>query len=206
MSPEIRSFATADTDQLYAISLATGDLGGDASHLYDDAKLMGHVYAGAYAALEPALILVLVDDIGVSGFALGVPDTAGWELRLEREWWPPLRAYYSDPIDYPEPERTPDQRRANMIHHPRMTPSEVSDAYPAHLHLNLLPRAQGRGWGTRLMRSWLLLAADQCAEAVHVGANRGNERAVAFWRRSGFSPVLEQGSTIWLGLKMAQTP
>ena len=51
----IRPFQSDDLDALYRISLATGLAGGDASHLYEDAKLMGHIYAAPYAVLEPQL-------------------------------------------------------------------------------------------------------------------------------------------------------
>jgi hypothetical protein len=42
--------------------------------------------------------------------------------------------------EYPDPEKassttwTADQRRAFTIHHPELTPRNVADAYPAHLH------------------------------------------------------------------------
>ena len=40
----IRLFKPADLNGIYAISLATGHEGGNASHLYEDGKLMGHIY------------------------------------------------------------------------------------------------------------------------------------------------------------------
>src|SRR5690242_14437708 len=87
----IRSFEDLFLNDLYHISLATGHMGADASHLHADSKLMGHIYSGPYARLEPSLVLIVMDDRGVAGFALGVADTAIWEDRLEREWWPRLR-------------------------------------------------------------------------------------------------------------------
>ncbi len=36
-------------DACYSISLATGFAGGDASHLYRDPRLMGHIYIAPYA-------------------------------------------------------------------------------------------------------------------------------------------------------------
>jgi hypothetical protein len=41
---------------------------GDALHLYEDAKLMGHVYSAPCALLEPTLVLVVVDGDEVAGF------------------------------------------------------------------------------------------------------------------------------------------
>ena len=68
---DIRPFKPADLDALYAISLATGHEGGDATHLYEDGKLIGHIYAAPYALLEPDFALVVEDDHGIAGFALG---------------------------------------------------------------------------------------------------------------------------------------
>lgn len=77
----IRLFEPRDIDALYAISLATGHLGKDAAHLYDDPRLMGHIYAAPYALLEPCLALVVEDEGEVGGFAVGVLDTSEWEKR-----------------------------------------------------------------------------------------------------------------------------
>jgi hypothetical protein len=79
-----RPFAPADLEACYAVSLATGCEGGDASHLYRDPKMMGHIYIAPYAVLDPALALAVEDSLGVSGFAVGAADTVAWEARLER--------------------------------------------------------------------------------------------------------------------------
>ena len=41
---QIRGYRSDDLDALYAVSLATGDAGGDASALYRDPRLIGHVF------------------------------------------------------------------------------------------------------------------------------------------------------------------
>ncbi len=91
----IRQFRSDDLDALYGISLATGLAGGDASHLYADPKLMGHIYAAQYALLEPQLALVVEGGDGLAGFAVGATDTTAWERRLEQSWWPSLRERYA---------------------------------------------------------------------------------------------------------------
>jgi GNAT superfamily N-acetyltransferase len=202
---QVRQVELGDRESLYAVSLATGFRGGDASHLYEDGTLIGHIYSAPYAQLEPGLTLVVEDQDGVAGFALGVVDTRDWEQRLEREWWPQLRLRYARP-DGPQSEWSVDQRRAAMIHAPEKTPRSVSDVYPAHLHLNLLPRLQGRGIGAQLLRNWLVLAQGRGAEAVHVSINRENMRGLAFWARHGFSALaVEDGSTrtVWMGRSLS---
>ena len=82
----IRPIQPGDIDALYAIALATAWVGGDASSLYRDPKLIGHIYSAPYANLQPELGLVAEDEAGVAGFVVGTADTAAWESRLEREW------------------------------------------------------------------------------------------------------------------------
>lgn len=198
----VRSFRSDDIDALYAISLATGSAGGDASTLYADRKLIGHIYSAPYAVLEPSLALVFEDPDGVAGFAIGVMDTCEWEDRLEMQWWPQLRAQYSDPPEAKRDSWSPDERRASMIHHPERTPDWVTERYPAHLHLNLLPRAQGRGVGAMLFERWRTIAIKRGARGIHVGVNHANARAGGFWKKSGFvtlSGKAAAGRTIWMG-------
>jgi GNAT superfamily N-acetyltransferase len=199
--PRLRLVQTSDLDAFYVISLATGHVGGDAAHLYEDGMLMGHIYSAPYARLEPDLVLVVEDDTGVGGFAVGAIETESWEVRLERDWWPHLRSKYPDP-GKPSSAWTADQKRWAMIHHPEPTPANIAKHYPAHMHLNLLPRLQHQGYGVTLVQAWLEIARDKGADAVHVGINRMNARAARFWARCGFEPLTADNGmdrTVWMG-------
>lgn len=200
---DIRFFRPLDIDALYAISVKTGDRGGDASHLYVDPRMIGHIYSAPYALLEPSLALVVEEQGRLLGFAAGTLDTALWETKLERDWWPELRVRYADPADVQASERTADQMRAFSIHHPAATPLSVLRRYPAHLHLNLLPELQGQGWGRRLFTAWLSHAYPQGAGALHVLVNRANERAIGFWESRGFAELAFDDTRderkLWMG-------
>lgn len=200
----LRAFEPKDLDSLYAISLATADRGQDASAQYADGRLMGHIYSGPYAALRPDLCFVAEDAQGVAGFVIGAVDTVAYERELERFWWPHLRAQYADP----GPERMPDWPietvRRWTIHHPRPTPPSITGPFPAHLHMNLLPRLQGQGIGVAMLNHWLGVARVNGVSAVHVGANAGNPRAIRFWQRCGFTrlpdpPPMADGLPVWTG-------
>ena len=199
----LRPYRSGDADALYAISLATADAGGDASHLYHDKRLVGAIYSAPYAALDPDLVVVAADAEGVGGFVLGTVDTVSWEERLERSWWPQLRQQYAAPDPELRNGWSPDQRRMSMIHNPERVPAQIAQEFPAHLHLNLTPRLQGRGVGTRLFRAWLQLAGARGASAMHVGINRANTRAIVFWAKVGFRSItplaLSEGRTVWMG-------
>ncbi|MEW7008597.1 MULTISPECIES: GNAT family N-acetyltransferase [unclassified Lentilitoribacter] len=203
MTHKIRSYRADDLDALYAITLATGDMGEDASHLYADGKLLGNIYSAPYAMLMPKYSFVVEDDEGVAGFVVGVPDTLEWSDLLEREWWPSLREQLEDPSHIPPNQRTEDQRRAYMIHYPDNPPQTVTKLFPAHIHMNLHERVQGAGLGRKLLSRWLDNAAKKGVESVHIGANRSNHRAVGFWQKQGFDeikiPASEVSRTIWMG-------
>ena len=199
----LRPFEPNDLDAFYAISLATGHAGADASHLHEDPKLIGHIYSAPYALLAPDLVIVAADDEGVAGYVVGALDTTAWEESLERLWWPKLRHEYDDPTASPRDTWTHDQRRASVIHHPGRTPTALTDAWPAHLHLNLLPRVQRRGVGSSLLEAWLQRAAARGVSAAHVGVNRENVGGLGFWGARGFKPLalegLAPGRTVWMG-------
>lgn len=55
-----------------------------------------------------------------------------------------------------------------------------------------LSRFHGRGLGAALMEAALEYAVDQRARRLLLGVYAGNERAMAFYRKQGFSPVAER--------------
>lgn len=171
---------------MYDICLLTGDSGVDASGLYRDPALLGEVYVGPYVRFEPSHALVAVDDDGVAGYVLGAPDTVAFEALCEEQWWPPLRERY--PLDS-FPTDSPDDRIVRLIHNPALASPDVVERYPAHLHIDLLPRIQSQGDGRRLMTALLDGLAAAGAPGVHLGVSTANQRAIGFYRRMGFTEV-----------------
>lgn len=186
---DIRPYRPADLDDLYRICLATGDSGAEAGHLYRDPKVIGHIYAGPYGALSPETAFVVEDDQGVGGYIVGAIDTRAFEARLEAEWWPALRPQYADPSGTPYQTWTPDQQRAFLIHRPFHAPRRVVTPFPAHLHINLLPRLQGQDLGRRLIDLWLATAKAMGARGVHLGVSRANTRAIRFYLAYGLDQL-----------------
>jgi ribosomal protein S18 acetylase RimI-like enzyme len=183
---KIRPYRPEDLEDLYRICLLTGDSGADATDHYEDPRIIGDLYAAPYGVLSPECALVIEDEEGVAGYIVGTPDTAAFEARLEAEWWPHLREIYPDPAKVPRAERTWDQHRARQIHRPIGTPSEVVKPFPAHLHIDMVPRVQGRGFGKRLIDRWLGIVHGMGARGVHLGVGEGNKRAVRFYNAYGF--------------------
>jgi GNAT superfamily N-acetyltransferase len=188
----IRPYRPEDLGDLYRICLLTADNGQDATLLYPDPRLPGDVFAAPYGTFEPSLAFVAVDAAGVGGYILGALDTEDFESRLERDWWPAMRRRYpAPPAGLPEPEWSPDwsreQQLANLIHHRPPAQATLTARYPSHLHIDLLPRLQGRGLGRRLIETLTGALRAHGSRGVHLHVGRGNERAAAFYARVGFT-------------------
>jgi ribosomal protein S18 acetylase RimI-like enzyme len=195
---EIRKYQPGEEQVLYDICLLTGDSGVDATGLYQEPALLGEVYVGPYLRFAPEHALVGVDADGVAGYVLGVPDTLAFEATCERSWWPDLRARY--PLDR-FPADSPDGRIVRLIHTPPEASPEVVERYPAHLHIDLLPRLQGQGFGRQLLTALLDGLAAAGAPGVHLGVSTANQNAIGFYRRMGFTEV----QTYTHSLVMART-
>lgn len=195
----VRQGCPGDLNALYEIALATGDGGDDASALYRDPKLVGHIYAAPYAVLCPDTVFVACGGEGIGGYIVGTADTRAFEAQLEKAWWPRLRAIYPKTG---AGEAGPDARRIKMIHHPACAPDAIVARYPAHLHINLLPRLRGCGVGRALMERWLRAAREQGARGVHLAVGAHNIRAIYFYGKAGFRELHApppMAGAIWLG-------
>ncbi len=194
MTPAIRPYQAGDLEALYAIALATGDAGADASRMYGDGRLVGEIYAAPYAVLSPQTAFVVEDEEGVAGYVLGAVDTRAFEEEAEAHWWPKLRERYADPIGREPPAAwTPDQRLSWLIHHPYRAPSRIAEPFPSHLHIDMLPRRQGQGLGRRMLDLWFETARSMGSRGVHLGVSAANTRALRFYRAYGLTePVLER--------------
>ena len=185
---EIRPYRPSDLGALYRIALLTGDSGADASAMYRDPDLVGHIYAAPYGLLSPETAFVVEDGDGVCGYIVGALDTRAFEARLEADWWPALRGRLPEPSGPPE-AWTPDQRLIHLIHHPARVPRRLNEPYPSHLHINLLPRLQGQGMGKRLMDRWLATVRKMGSRGAHLGVSGANARAIRFYQAYGLTEL-----------------
>ena len=186
----LRPYRPEDLDALYDICLKTGDTGEDATGLYDDPKLLGHLYAAPYAVSESALTFVLEDGRGVCGYILGAFDSKTFYERLETEWFPPLREQYPKPTGHEE-NWTRDERITKQFYEDPQK-STFFEAYPSHLHIDLLPRAQGSGNGRALMETFLAALKDKGSLGVHLGTSPKNVRSEKFYLKMGFYELKRQ--------------
>ncbi|WP_309128861.1 GNAT family N-acetyltransferase [Microbacterium sp.] len=189
--------------RLYDVCLRTGANGEDATAMFHDPRILGDLFVGPYLRLEPELAWVLLDAGGEpAGFVLGAADTAQFEAAAEKHWWPAVRVRHADAAVPGEERSWGDASVRRAILSPPVTPPAVTEEYPAHLHIDLLPQAQGAGHGRRLIGTLLAALEARSVPGVHLGVGTGNVRAIGFYRRLGFDLIADEGSFLRLGLRL----
>jgi ribosomal protein S18 acetylase RimI-like enzyme len=194
----IRPYRPDDLDDLYRVCLQTADNGDDATPLFEDPRLPGHLYAAPYAVFEPSLAFVAEDQAGVGGYIVGALDSRAFARRLESDWWPALRATYPDPAPgLGKALSLPERQARSNIHHPWDMHESLAERYPSHLHIDLLPRLQGRGLGRQLIATLISALRDRGSPGVHLTSGRKNQRAAGFYRHVGFTELPAAGVHIF---------
>ena len=169
--------------------------------MYSDPDILGHLYAGPYVTLEPELAFMLTDNEEVVGYILGAFDTERFGERYRLEWLPPLQTELPDPTGNPE-NWTPSERLYSRIHHPDLSQPVDLSAYPSHLHIDLLPCAQGQGWGRKLIGTLLDELRRRGSAGVHLGVGKKNEGAVQFYKKTGFDVLVEEVDALHMGQRL----
>jgi ribosomal protein S18 acetylase RimI-like enzyme len=184
--PVIRRYRPEDREALFEICMRTGDAGGDARGVYQDQELLPDLFAAPYVTLEPDLAFVVDDGDGAVGYVLGTSDTERYVRDLRAKWLP--EATLRHPLPGGEPG-TPDALMTEFLHHPEsMIRPELAD-YPAHLHIDLLPGYQGRGFGRALLTTLFAALNKAGAQQVHLVMSPANTGARAFYDRIGFHEI-----------------
>ncbi len=197
----IRSYESKDLAALYDICLKTADSGKDASHLYQDPKLIGQIYAAPYAIFDRQLCFVLEDEKGVCGYVLGALDSALFYKWFKEEWLKEVL------LDYERPQEGKDLNRdelliAQLFDFDEKRDAALFEAYPSHLHIDLLSRAQRQGYGKQLIESLLQALRNKQSKGVHLGLGANNHNAFAFYKHVGFKELRRSKDGINMGLSL----
>ena len=190
---ELRPYRPADRDAVYEICVRTADAGADATGQYSSDDLMPDVYAGPYLEYAPELATLVVDGSGAServlGYIIAAADTHDFVRWYEEHWRPRFAARYA-PNGAPAPAVSATERSVITAGlHPVEPPADELAAFPAHLHINLLPETQGRGLGRTLIATLLAQLRALDVPGVHLGYEPRNSGAAAFYARLGFRPL-----------------
>lgn len=200
--PRIRPFRPGDEPALADICLKTADAGSDATGVLADDDLWAEIFVLPYAARHPEFAFVVESEDGrVIGYVVGAPDTSAFEEWFATQWWPRHSARWPEP----DPQTEEESRQDGILRYAygrRGRSQPFGDEYPAHLHIDLLPEAQGQGLGRRLIETLERALRDAGVPGLHLVASAENVGAIAFYPRVGFAPLPSPPGTQAFGKRL----
>jgi ribosomal protein S18 acetylase RimI-like enzyme len=190
-----------DEEALAEVCLQTGQQGNDASGLYVDDDLLPDMYVRPYLELEPSLVSVLRKGARVCGYLVAAADTSEFVRAYQGRWLPKLTARYGSAADIPEPSGS---LVARALAPESMLPSpDILQRYPAHLHINLVAEARGRGFGNSLMQRLFSQLRRALVPGVHLSYGTQNVGAGHFYARLGFEELRRGRASVLLGQRVS---
>lgn len=194
----LRPYQPGDALAVHEICKATACESDPENTKLKDLDLVGHIYAGPYTALQPELVFVIADEDGVAGYVLGALDSVDFYRRWRTEWTPRFATTYPEPVE----NTTRNDRLASLLYHPERALIDAVDAYPSHLHVDLLARARRQGWGKALLLRLFDALRELGSPGVHLITSETNTGAVAFYDSLGFSVLATPGNAVVMGLDL----
>jgi GNAT superfamily N-acetyltransferase len=190
----IRRAVLSDLPYLYEICLKTGDSSKDATPFFSDPYTIGQYYAAPYLIYPNGICFVSECEYRPQGYIIAVPDSVAFGQWMEEEWLPPIRKRYPQPFPLSLSEK---EDNIIKLFHKCQFPVDTAGLpwladYPAHLHIDLLPGIQQKGIGRALMNELFVELARQKVHGVQLGVGSKNTGAVAFYKKTGFSVLVEQ--------------
>ncbi|MHA3683733.1 GNAT family N-acetyltransferase [Leucobacter sp. HY1908] len=214
----VRPFVSADSAALADVCTRTANVGADATGMLCDDALWGDLFAVPYGVHDASLCWV-VEAVGgpaawftvgpaagrVVGYIVGTADTRAFARWFRTEWWASRAGRYlrgaqggalqDEFLAYGD-GISPEAQSAAA--------SALTRDYPAHLHINLLPEAQGSGLGRRLINTLCDELVRRGVPGLHLTMNAKNAPAGAFYERLGFRFLATDGADTTYGMRFAK--
>lgn len=186
MTVRIRPYREPDLGALRELFVRAGE-GAPTASLWGHPPSEAAVYLDPYVEHVPESLLVADDGGALVGYLTGCPDPSripGEGERMERAVREHRLYARAAPAAFLA-RAVLDQVRGSLRREPRA--GEFTDPrWPAHLHVNLVGPAQGRGVGSALLDGWLDRLRAAGSPGCHLQTLVENARAVRFFARHGF--------------------
>lgn len=182
----IRRYRSDDLVALRKICVRTGAAGGDATGRWSSDELLPDLFLEPYVTASPEWTWVVDEGDGPLGYLVAVPSTRRFVNWWQHKWTP----WFTERYPAPEEPYSAEEQLVQRGYDPGTLLVPEVDEYPAHLHIDLLPSAQGRGYGRALIENVLIPSlAKAGVPGVHLGVEARNLAARGFYTAVGFEEL-----------------
>ncbi|MHA2155909.1 MAG: GNAT family N-acetyltransferase [Candidatus Hodarchaeales archaeon] len=200
----IRKYQSSDRKGVLDVCIMTGYMGEDVRKHFDDHYLFGLLFCFYYIDYEPENCFVAIDERNgmVVGYILSSLNSLDQDRAFTRKMIPKILLRL---IFYTSWKHR--QSFSTLRHMKRMDAknSETSydktllNQYPAHLHVNVLPKYHRMGIGTKLINQQEKYLQSRNCGGVHLHTTEQNVKAIPFYKKSGFSILYTSpaGNGLW---------
>ncbi|MCI1209696.1 MAG: GNAT family N-acetyltransferase [Treponema sp.] len=204
MIETIRSAQKTDLPYLYKICFRTGFSGGDARNYYTNEFLLGQYYAAPYIFFDSDCCYVLVNKKGIpSGYIVGTRDSSAFRTWMDSDWLPMLSAESALQTDDSVYEKSLKKMILGFSGQ-LLTPlqKKLQTDFPAHLHIDIIPELQGKGFGKKLVGIFVQNLKNLSVSGVHLGVDSANTAAIKFYEAIGFMNLGYTTDCLYMGMKL----
>jgi ribosomal protein S18 acetylase RimI-like enzyme len=182
---EIRPYGRADREAVRSICCETGYLGEPIDWFWRDRESFADLITRYYTEREPESSFVATCDGRVVGYLTGCVESERARGAAVREL---RRMIRRGALLRPGPGAFLLRAVLDTLRDRGAPDEALADArYPAHLHIDFLPEARGRGLGRRVLERWLARLRELDCPGVHLGAFAENRAGIAFFEACGFT-------------------
>jgi GNAT superfamily N-acetyltransferase len=195
MKTTFRHAHLSDLPYLYDICHRTGYVGQDASEVLPDRHMLGQYFAAPYVVYNADWCWVAVDELGPVGYLVTTPNSQKYVTWMNQHWLPELRRRYAPTAK----DVSPFESWLRGYFHEDASFPDFADEYPAHLHIDFLPRAQGQGLGTQAIGLFENRLREAGVAGFHLGMGEKNSRAQQFYEKIGLTLIRHDPGVIYYG-------
>ncbi|KXS95593.1 hypothetical protein AC578_10115 [Pseudocercospora eumusae] len=158
--------------------------------------LGSYLWCRPYLKLSPQTSFILDNGSGKAvGYCIGTANTRSFARKWRKEYLPYLAETKDDhdPVIFSPPEEAEGRESdllgslwTNIDEGMNSSIPGLWEAFPGHLHIDILSEFQGQGWGGKMIETLLETLKDEGCIGVHMGVVASNHRALRFYERLGF--------------------
>jgi len=194
----IRQAKLSDLPYIYEICRLTGEDGRDSSDSISDKFIIGQYFAAPYLHFEIDTCFVLDNGSIPLGYIIGTSATNKFNAWMNTNWLPAIRKYYSSNLI---PKSDFEQFLISIINRDCLIPDYLSK-YPSHLHIDLLPIVQKKGYGQKMLKKFIETLTLKGSNGIHLAVGLENKNAIDFYKKNEFFEIEKESGALFMGFNI----